>query len=160
MFQAVMSASVIGWPARGDSASAVAVPNVSMRTTAESDLRVDMLDPPGAVDTPTGDAVVVLVRERQRARHRLLGLPASSHELGAQRLHVAGLVPGAALQHHRLAIPAPWHPEAGESLRIDRALQRRLRPALAAVGRDRDLGDAAVAGIGDPGDLVLARSLQ
>src|SRR5260370_41104442 len=109
MFQAAMSASVIGWPECGDSASAVAAPNASVTTSAGRSLRVHMLDPPGAVDAPAGDAVVVLVRERERRCQWLLGLPAGGHELGAQRLHVAGLVPGTALQHDPPAVPPPPH---------------------------------------------------
>src|SRR5258705_2640255 len=101
MFQAVISASVIGLPRPGVSATAVFAPKAraktgiktGTRTSAKSLLCVDMLDPPRVVDAPAGDAVVVLVRERERARDRLVGLPARGHELGAQRLHVAGLVP-------------------------------------------------------------------
>src|SRR5262245_19929789 len=133
MFQAAMSDSVIGWPARGGSANAAAVPNASVMASAGRSLRVDMLDAPCAVDAPAGDAVVVLVGEGERGRHRLLGLPACGHELGTQRLHVTGLVPGAALQHHGLAVPAPGHAETREGLGMHRPLQRRLRPALAAV---------------------------
>src|SRR5580704_2612472 len=104
---------------------------------ARSGLRIDMFDLPFAVDAPAGDAVVVLVGERERSRQRLGGLAACGDELGAQGLRVAGLVPGPALQDRRLAIPAPRHGEAGECLVVDRPLQRRLAPAFAAVGRDR-----------------------
>src|SRR6266568_1550865 len=89
MSQALMSASVIGLPRPGVSAIAVPAPKASTRASANSGLRVDMLDPPAAVDAPAGDAVVVLVGERQRACHRLLGLAARGHELGAERLHGA-----------------------------------------------------------------------
>src|SRR5262245_5690193 len=160
MFQAVMSASVIGLPRPGVSAAAVPAPKASTTARARTGLRIDMLDLPVAVDAPARDAVVVLIGERQRARHRFFGLAARSHELGASGLHVAGLVPGAALQHDRLAVPAPRHAEAGERFWNDRLLQRRLRPALAAVGRNHDLGDTSVARIGDAGDLVEALVLE
>src|SRR5262245_22487621 len=156
MFHAAMSASVTGLPRPGVSASAAPAPKPSPSATASSDLCIDMLDPSLAVDAPAGDAVVVLVGEGEGARQRLLGLPARRDELGAQRLHVATFVPRAALQDHRLAVPAPRHAETGERLGIYRRLQRRLSPAFPAVGRDHDLGDAAVARIGDAGNLVEA----
>src|SRR5436190_18655304 len=106
MSHALMSASEIGLPSPGVSAAAAlaATPSTSIRAT--SDLRVDMFDLPFAVDAPAGDAVVMLVGERQQVRERLRGLAAHGDELGARRLYIAGLVPGAALQHHRLAVPA------------------------------------------------------
>src|SRR5215510_9498050 len=145
MFHAAMSASVIGLPRPGDSASTLPAPKASASAAARSDLCIDMLDPPRAVDAPAGDAVVVLVGEGEGARDRLLGLPACRYEFGAQRLHVAALVPGAALQDDRLAVPAPRHAEARERLGVDGVLQRRQAPAFSAVGRDHDLGDAPVA---------------
>src|SRR5262245_35246636 len=112
-----MSSSVMFLPRPGVSASAVPVLNASS-AKERMRLRVDMFDLPFAVDAPTGDAVVVLVRERERARDRSFGLTACGDEFRAGRLHVAGLVPGAALQHDRLAVPAPGHAEADEGLRI------------------------------------------
>src|SRR5215470_639627 len=120
-FQGLMSSSVMVLPRPGVSASAVLALNASS-AKERMRLRVDMFDLPFAVDAPAGDAVVMLVRERKRARNRPFGLAACGHELRAGRLHVAGLVPGAALQHDRLAIPAPGHAEADEGLRIDRTL--------------------------------------
>src|SRR5262249_57169304 len=93
-------------------------------------------------------------------RRRALGLAALGEERGAARLLIAGLVDGAALQDGGAAVPIPRHAEAGEGLAQHRRLQRRLRPALAAVGRDLDLADAAVAGIGEAGNLVEARRLH
>src|SRR5262249_52267738 len=124
-------------------------------------LSVDMLDPSFAVDAPAGDAVVMLVRERAGVGHRLAGLAARRDELRPRRLRVTGLVPGAAQQHRRPAVPAPRHAEAAERLRMLRlAPQGRLGPALAAVGRDHDPGDAADARIGDAADLVVTRPFQ
>src|SRR5262245_7551714 len=107
-----MSASDSGLPGLGDGtpafcASAAPVPIASAAARANSGLRIDMFDLPFAVDAPTGDAVVVLVREQQRACERLLGLAPCGYEFGAQRLHIAGFVPGAALQNSRLAVPSP-----------------------------------------------------
>src|SRR6266404_2439388 len=42
----------------------------------------------------------------------------------------------------------------------NRRLQRRLRPALATVGRDLDFADAAIPGKGNAGDLVEAGPLH
>src|SRR5262252_2435664 len=116
MFQAAISASLIGLPRPGISATAVPAPNAKVSERTNSELRIHMFDASRAVDAPTGDAVVVLVGEPQRVRHRLVGLAARGNELGTQRLHRAGFVPGATLQHHRLPIPPPRHTEAGERL--------------------------------------------
>src|SRR5579871_5557919 len=159
-----MSCSDMGLPRFGEPpglcAPTAPTLNTSAVARANSDLRIDMLDLPFAVDAPAGDAVVVLVRERERGGERLLGLAPRRHEFRAQWLHVAGLVPGAALQDRGLAIPAPGHLEPRECLVEDRLLQRRLAPALAAVRRHQDLGDAARDRIGDARDGVVARLLQ
>src|ERR1700730_4339078 len=130
MSQALMSASETGLPSPGLSASTGPAPSESARASAESGLCIDMLDLPFAVDRPAGDAVVVLVGESQRGRHRLAGLAPRRHEFGAQRLGVAAVVPGAALQDRGLALPAPGHDEAGERLGIDGPLQRGFCPRL------------------------------
>src|SRR5262249_10529161 len=69
------------------------------------------------------------------------------------RLHVAGLVRRTALQDRGATIPVPRNAEASECFAQNRRLQRRLRPALAAVGRDLDLADAAIFVNGNAGDL-------
>src|SRR5262245_43642061 len=97
---ALMSASEIGLPSPGVSAIAAGALQASAITSRSESLRVDMFDLPLAVDAPAGGAVVVLVREGERATQRGLGLAAGGHELGTGRLHVAALVPGAALQDH------------------------------------------------------------
>src|SRR5215203_1992473 len=136
--QAPISASVIGLPSFGVSAAIAAV-NVSTSAAASKVLRVDMLDLPVAADAPACETVVVLIGECDRVRDRFLGLAPCRHEVLAQRLGVAGLVPGAALQHGGLAIPAPGHVEAGERLRMHRPPQRCFAPALAAIRRHHDL---------------------
>src|SRR5690349_18181027 len=136
IFQATISASVIGLPSFGDSAATATEPSVTASEAASSELRVDMLDLPVAADAPAGEAVVVLIGEGHRVGHRLLGLAARRDEVLAQWLRVAGLVPGPALQHGGLAVPAPGHVEAREGLRmLCRATQCGFAPALAAVRR-------------------------
>src|SRR5215510_8483517 len=117
MSHALVSASEMLLPRPGVSAIA-ADPNASVSTTEARRLRVDMFDLPFVVDAPGGEAVVVLVREREVRRHRPLRLAASGHEVRAQRLAQAGFVPGAAHQRDRLAVPAPRHGEACERLRV------------------------------------------
>ena len=119
-----------------------------------------MLDLPIAVDAPARDAVVVLVGEAQRSRHRLLWSRRAPRRIRRAAAARCRLRPRRGFAGRRLAIPAPRHAEARERLVVDRALQRGLAPALAAVGRDHDLGDAAGAGIGDAGNLIEARLLQ
>src|SRR5215831_1466442 len=165
MSQAAMSASVTDLPRPGPSADAAlaarqsASPRTPTPSVGEILLGVNMLDLPGAVDAPAGDGVEVLVQHRPDRRN-CLQLTAMGDEFGSGRLHVAGVVPGAALQGRGPAVPAPGHAEAGEGLDEYRLRQTRLGPAFAAVGRYHDLGDPAGAGIGDAGDLVEPRPRQ
>src|SRR5438445_10853485 len=147
MSRAAISAGSIGVPRFGPAEKAALEPRPSARTIP-GNLRVNMFHLPFAVDRPAREAVVVLVREREHVGD-LVGLAALGHELGAGRLHVAALVPGAALQYGRTAIPAPRRPEPSECLGAHRLLQRCLGPALAAVGRNHYLGNPAVARVGD-----------
>src|SRR5260370_1899701 len=153
------SACVIGLPRRGPSASATLAPSASPATPAmTASLGIDMLDLPLGLDRPTGDGVEMVAR-KTADRRGFRGLAAQRHELLAGRLHVAGLVPGPALQDRRPAVPAPRHREPGEGLRQARLLQGRFGPTLAAVRGDQDLGDPPGARIGDAGYLVDARLL-
>jgi len=70
-------------------------------------------------------AQVVLIGESERGRHRSRRFTAHRHKIGPQRLRVAGVVIGAALQDRRLAIPAPRHDKTGKGFVMNRALQRR-----------------------------------
>src|SRR5438874_12824262 len=160
MSQALMSASEIGFPSRGVWASAAPEPKASARTRATDGLSVHMFERPVAGYPPARDAVVVLVGEREKIRNRLLGFAPHGHELGASRLRVAGFVPGTALQDRGTTVPAPVRAEPGKSLGVHRLLERRLRPRLPAVGRNHNPRDAAVAGIGDAGKLVVARPVH
>src|SRR6266704_6725801 len=159
MSQLARSASLTGCPRPGVSAASAVLAPSAKRTTAEKDLRVSMLRLPFAVDGPTRDGVHVPHREGDHRRIGL-GLAPLGDELGPSGLHVASLVPGAALQDRRLAVPTPGHAEAGQGLAQHRLLQRRLGPALAPISRDHDLGDPAVARIGEARNFVEPRTLQ
>src|SRR5579883_610321 len=115
MSQTARSASVTGLPrpGRSDARAAEVLPR---RRAAKRNLAVYMLDLPVAADCPAGDDIHMAHRE---GRYRCvdLGRPALGEHLLACRLDVAGLVPGAALQHHRLAVPAPGQAEARQRLR-------------------------------------------
>src|SRR5260370_11582887 len=81
---ALMSASDSGLPRFGDGtpafcATATPVPNASAAARAKTGLRVEMFDLPFAFDAPTGDAVVVVVREPQTAHERVLRLAPRRH---------------------------------------------------------------------------------
>src|SRR5262245_676629 len=83
-------------------------------------LRTDMAHLSVRVDRPTGDAV----------GHIVPGEPTLGDHRGTRPLHVAGVVGAAALQHRRLAVPAPRHLEAHQRLRQHLRLERGLGPAL------------------------------
>src|SRR5262249_47904401 len=159
MSHGARSAGEIGWPKRGASAATAALTPSASTQARPSLSRVNMAHLALRVDAPAGNRVEVLHGEGAD-RRRALGLAALGEERGAARLLIAGLVDGAALQDGGAAVPIPRHAEAGEGLAQHRRLQRRLRPALAAVGRDLDLADAAVAGIREAGNLVEARRLH
>src|SRR5215216_2463739 len=100
MSHRAMSASLIGLPRLVLCASAIPAASDKVKAAGRTTLRIDMFDLPFAVDAPAGDAVVMLIGEAKRIGHGLGSLAAQGDELGAQRLHIARLVPGAALQHH------------------------------------------------------------
>src|SRR5258706_4143922 len=91
-FHALMSASVIGLPRPGVSATAAADPNASESARETRSLRVDMFDLPFVVDAPTGDAVVVLVGEAQPAGDRRACLAARGDAVRTHVLRGARLV--------------------------------------------------------------------
>src|SRR5215468_2724311 len=147
MSQTMISPGSIGFPKFG--AWAKAALEASTRRAAKiSDLGVDMFHLPSALDRPSRDAVVVLAREACYGRN-LRCLPTRGHDLGTSRLHIASLVPRAALQYRGTALPAPRHAKATEGLAVHRFLKRRLRPALATISRHHDLRNSSVAGIGN-----------
>src|SRR5258708_769406 len=130
MSQAAMSAAVTGLPNCGLSAARVGATAIASNATQRakrSSKHIARL--PGLIDLPAGDRVIVVV-----AAQAPLG-----DELRARRLHHAGVVGGAALQHGGTAVPLPGRAEACQRLRQDRVLQGRRREALPAIGRDLDL---------------------
>src|SRR5258708_32443004 len=137
MSQGASSASPMGWPRPGPAANPVVIFNISKK---QESLGINMPHPSRSVDRPARRAVVVLAR-KPRDRRRLQGLAADGDDLGARRLHVPRLVPGAALQHRRSAVPVPGDAKARERLGEHRLLQRPLRPARAAVGRHHHFRD-------------------
>src|SRR6266852_3445549 len=99
MSQAAMSAGSIGLPRLGPSANAAPVANARASAAAKIEtLGVYMFHLPFAVDRPTREAVVVLVRETEQRRN-IPVLAALGDELRPCRLHVAAFVPRAALQY-------------------------------------------------------------
>src|SRR5258708_31766200 len=106
-----------------------------------------MAPPALVMDPPARDGVAVLHRECRHVRRRAGGA-ALGNECFSRRLHVAGIVLRTALQDRSATIPVPRNTEASECFAQTRRLQRRLRPALATVGRDLDIADAAVPGKG------------
>src|SRR6266550_9522332 len=160
MSQAAMSAGSIGLPRFGTWARAALVTTANARVAANvEDLRVNIFHFSLRIDSPSRDAVVVLSRECGNGRGSF-ALAARGDELRARWLHVAGFVPGAALQSRRTAVPLPRQSEARKRFAQHRLLQRRLRPALAAVGRHHDFGNSTVARIGDARNLIEPRPLQ
>src|SRR2546430_12569856 len=156
MSQGARSAGVIGCPNLG--ASATLRPSVSAVANASISC-IDMAHPALVIDSPARDGVAVLHRECRHVR-RTPGRAALGNECFSRRLHVAGFVRRTALQDRSATIPVPRNTEASECFAQNRRLQRRLRPALATVGRDLDFADAAIPGKGNAGDLVEAGPLH
>src|SRR5437764_7895797 len=149
MSQGAASAGAIGWPNCGACPNATAgAATIAAQRSRRSSIHIGKL--PFFVNAPALDGVVMIIA----AEAALLA------EGRARWLHHAGIVGGAALQHGGPSVPLPGHAEARERLRQDGAVERGLGPALAAVGRDLDLPDAAVARPGEAGNLVEARALE
>src|SRR5439155_4777917 len=115
MSHAARSAWVSGVPRFGPAANAGLVSKTKIR------LRVNMAHASVGIDRPARDAVVVLAREHRHRRYARR-LAALRDDLGARRLHVALVVPGAALQDRGAAVPLPRHPKARERLAHHRLL--------------------------------------
>src|SRR5712671_2026928 len=146
MSQSARSASVTFWPRPGPSAAIAVAANsakVSEAATVKP-LRIGMLCLPIIVDRPARDHIHVAHREGDDGKINLR-CAALGQQLGARRLHVTGFIPGTALQHHRLAVPAPGCAETGQRLAEHRRVKGRRRPAVAAVGRNHDLGNTPIA---------------
>src|SRR5690348_9890107 len=118
MSQAAISAGSIGFPRFGAWAKAALEPRESARTKAVIGiLRINMFDLPLVVDRPARGAVIVLARKSRYGRD-FRRLAAQGHDLSARRLHVAGLVPRAALQYSGTTLPAPRYAKASEGLAV------------------------------------------
>src|SRR5262245_26159207 len=98
MFHAAMSAGVSGRPRFGVCAkAAVEIRASAIPATQAPSLRVHMLHLSIAIDRPTRNGVVVLVRKcRDCGNSR--GLATDSDKIGTSRLGITGFVPCAALQ--------------------------------------------------------------
>src|SRR3954463_5554380 len=150
------SPGAIGVPKRGASAEnagvaaqMIAAPIIiTARDAKRSSVCIARL--PFLVDPPGADGIVVILPAQSAVRH----------ELSARRLHPSGIVGRAALQDGGTAAPLPRGAKARERFRKHRLLQRRRRPAAAAVGGHLDLADAALPRPGEAGDLVEAGTLQ
>src|SRR5882724_5757002 len=112
MLQVARSAGVIGVPRLGPESAPEAHAGPVARTSAAS-LDVNMAHAPVRVDRPARRAVVVLADERGW-RHDARALSAMRDDLGARRLRLAGVVPGARQQHRRSAVPLPRDAKARE----------------------------------------------
>src|ERR1700730_16172660 len=111
MSHSARSASLTGLPSPGLSAATAALASSASDAAMARRLAVNMLGLPFGVDRPAGDDVHVAHRERGYRRIDL-GLAALGEHVAAGRLHIAGFVGGAALQHDRLAVPPPPHAAA------------------------------------------------
>src|SRR5215813_8538026 len=97
MSHAAMLAGSTGIPRFAASAKALPGQRTSASKKMEaSTLSIDMPDFPLLVDSPTCDAIAMLVQDGRRGWN-LLQFAALSHELCASRLRVACLVPRPAL---------------------------------------------------------------
>src|SRR5204863_1654276 len=119
MSQGAMSAGAIGCPNCGACAKAG---ETAMSTAAQktAPLRIHIARLPLFVDAPAGDRAVVISAAQSAFRD----------ELSARRLHHAGVVRRAALQHRRATVPLPRRAKPSHGLGQHRLLQRRGSPAL------------------------------
>src|SRR6516164_669505 len=159
MSQGARSAGVICCPNLGASAASARLRPGASPVAKASISRIDMAHLALVINPPAGDGITVLHRKRRHVG-RTPGRAALGDECLSARLHVARLVRRTALQDRGATIPLPRNTEASECFAQNRLLQRRLRPALAAVGRDLDFADAAISGKGNAGDLVEAGPLH
>src|SRR5215510_12047770 len=160
MSHADRSVAVMGFPSFGVCPNAALENSVSVRKIRNvRSLSVNIPYLPAAFDRPARNGIIVLARESGHSR-RPRRLAAGRDKLRAGRLHIPGLVPCAALKDHGTAIPTPRHAESSECLALDGTLKRGLSPGLATIGGHHDLGDAAIARIGDAGNLIESRAAQ
>src|SRR5829696_6197021 len=122
-----------------------------MAATARQILReLYIEDAPVRFDLPGLDRIVVIDRVRAAL------LP----QLRNRRLHITGLVDDAGGDQRRAAVPAPGQSEFCECLRQHRLVQPCGLPADPAIRGDIDAFDPAVAGPGEPPDLIEAGPIE
>src|SRR5581483_5971309 len=115
-----LAVGVVRWPAQLASRASAAA--AAMR------LCIYMAHAPVGFNRPGHDRVVVEAVRRRITREPFL----------ARRLNAPLFVAGAALKHRRLAFPQPRQSKAHQCLGPLFAVERRLTPRRAAVGRDLD----------------------
>src|SRR5262249_42989030 len=116
MSQAAMSAGASGFPRLGVCAHA----NFEVRTRTNTrrwrvSLRVYMPTLAVTIDRPARDRVEMFVREGGYC-WTFGHFTAYCNNLGSGWLHITRLIPRAALQHGRPAVPSPRRPKPGECL--------------------------------------------
>src|ERR1700733_12499771 len=136
MSHEAISSGLAALPRLGPSASAPPHPTTSAEQATRNALRIDMFDLAALCDAPAGNPVEMVIRPPS----------AIGNELGPRRLHVSGFFGRAVLGGGRAAIPSPGGAEPRDRLWQNRLLERRQRPASAAVGGDFDLRDPSIAG--------------
>src|SRR6187549_3264821 len=106
--QPATCSGVAGTPSPGLSCAAAHASQANeAAATAKQRSNIDIAHRAGLRDAPALNRVVVItVRGAARADQR-----------GTRRLHGARLVDGAAHQHARAAVPAPWHAKARQRQR-------------------------------------------
>src|SRR5262249_2080573 len=129
---------------------APAQPMSASATAAHARSRVDMLHLPVRLYGPRLDRVVM-----EDGVVAVVG-----DELVALGLDGARVVGRARFQDRRASTPLPGHAEAGDRSRQHRGNQGRSPPGFAAIGRDLDLRDGAVARPGDAGNFVESGAAQ
>src|ERR1700761_2952027 len=109
-----ISSGVAAFPRWGPSANATPCQVKRAAQAASSVLRVDMFDLAALHDPPARNSVEVVSTSTTT-----LG-----NQPGARRLHISGIVGGAALKHRGAAVPSPRQAETRDRHRKHRPLQR------------------------------------
>src|SRR6202521_4915668 len=151
MSQEAMSPCVATCPRSGLWAARHGAARIRKRAAAtEDNLSIHMFHLARLAHAPSGDGIAVVKRF----------VASLGNHLFARGLVIAFLSGSTALQRGRSAIPLPSHAEARYSNGEHGFLQRGQRPALAAVGRDFDLGDPTLAGPREPRNFMETGDLH
>src|SRR5215475_3586823 len=133
MSQGAISAGAIDWPNCGTSAGAGSDAHSAAHAARQLSIRIGRLAL--FVDAPARNRIVVIDPAQA----------ALGSECCACRLHHAGVIGGAALQHRGAAVPLPRRAEAHWRLGQDWILQSGGCPALSTIRGHLDLPDAPIA---------------